>query len=176
MVSTEDSTRMPPDKTAPLWWQRVIQSLAATRVGSWILSLTIHHLDLVLLNGSGGRVSTSTVLAGLPTVQLTTVGANTGRDRTVPVMGLPDGEKWILVASNWGSESHPAWYHNLCANPDVTLTYRDQTNRYVAREATGTERDGYWRRATEMYVGFEAAKRRSKPRQIPIVVLSPTGE
>lgn len=155
------------------WWQRVMQRVAATRVGSWVFSHTLHHIDRVLMDVSGGRVSVPKVLAGLPVVRLTTIGAKTGKERTVPVVGLHDDGKWIVVASNWGGDSHPAWYHNLRSNPDVKLTHNDQTDQYVARDATEDEWETYWRQATDLYVGFEPYQRRSDDRQIPIVVLEP---
>lgn len=115
-------------------------------------------------------------LAGLPTVRLTTTGATTGLERTVPVMGIPDGEKWVLIASNWGGDSHPAWYHNLCANPEVAVTYKDRTERYLAHDAAGETRERYWKRATDLYAGFEPYDRRAGDREIPIVVLEPVEE
>lgn len=157
----------------PRWWQRVVQWFAATRPGAWLFSRTTHHLDRILMRWTGDRVSTSRVLAGLPTVRLTTIGAKTGKERTVPVMALPDGEDWIVVASNWGGEKHPAWYHNLKANPEVELSYLGETHRYVAEEATGEEYASYWRRAARIYPGFDHYRRRSGDREIPIVVLSP---
>lgn len=163
-------TRSPPE---PRWWQRLLQRVAATRPGTWLFARTAHHVDRVLMRLSQGRLSTSNVLAGLPTVRLTTTGAKTGKNRTVPVMGIPDGDEWILVASGWGSESHPAWYHNLRATPEVRLDYRGETRRYVAREATGEEREHYWERATDLYVGFEPYQERAGDREIPIIVLRP---
>ena len=157
----------------PSWWQRGLQRIAATSLGSRIFSHTAHHVDRVLLALSGGRVSTAEVLAGLPTIRLTAVGAKTGKERTVPVMGMRDGDAWVVVASNWGGERHPAWYHNLRANPEVKVTYRDRTRRYVAREATGEEREAYWTRAKRLYRGFEEYERRSGDRDIPVVVLEP---
>lgn len=157
----------------PRWWQRAIQWIAATRVGAELFSNTTHHLDRVLMRITDGRVSTSRVLAGLPTVMLTTIGAKTGKERTVPVMGMPDGDEWIVVASNWGGEAHPAWYHNLQANPEAELSHLGDTQRYVAREATGDEYDDYWNRASRLYIGFDPYRRRSSGREIPIMVLSP---
>lgn len=154
-------------------WQGVIQWIASTRPGARVLSHTIHHIDRLLMRVTGGKVSSSEVLAGLPTVRLTTIGAKTGKERTVPVMGIQDDERWILIASNWGTDSHPAWYHNLRANPEVELSYRGHPRRYVAREATGEERDEYWELATQWYLGFEPYQRRSSNRQIPVIVLAP---
>jgi deazaflavin-dependent oxidoreductase (nitroreductase family) len=169
--------RSTPHVTAePNVVQRALQRFAASRARSWLFSHVMHRVDRALMAASGGRVSTARVLAGLPTVRLTTTGAKTGKRRTVPLMGMLDGERWVLVASNWGSERHPAWYHNLRANPEVELTYRDRTDEYVAREASGDERAAYWERACRLYVGFEAYRRRSDDREIPVVVLEPTGE
>lgn len=167
---------MSNEQTKPRWWQRLLQRIATTRVGAWVFSYTTHHVDRALMDVSRGRISTSKVLAGLPTVELTTIGAKTGRERTVPVMGLQDGEEWILIASNWGNDSHPAWYHNLKANPAVELTYEGQTDRYIAREATGEERDDHWKRAKQWYLGFEPYQRRAANREIPVVILTPKEE
>lgn len=155
------------------WWQRVNQRVAASRVGSWIYSYTLHHIDSFLRRISGGRITVPQVLAGLPVIWLTTIGAKTGKKRTVPVLGLRDGEKWVVIASNWGKEHHPAWYHNLRANPETEVTYQNQTQNYVAREANEEEWQNYWNQATDLYVGFEPYQRRSGDRQIPIVVLEP---
>jgi deazaflavin-dependent oxidoreductase (nitroreductase family) len=155
------------------WWQRLAQRFASSRVGSWLFSHTLHHIDRVLMGLSGGRVSIPRVLAGVPVIRLTTTGAKSGKERTVPVLGMRDGEDWIVVASNWGDDRHPAWYHNLTANPSVTVTHEDRSEAYVAREATGAEYDEYWAQANDMYVGFEPYDERSGDRAIPIVVLEP---
>lgn len=154
-------------------WQRFVQRFASLRVVSWIFSHTLHYVDVVLMRLSGGRVSIPRQLAGLPVVRLTTIGAKTGKVRTVPLVGLRDGENWVLIASNWGNERHPAWYHNLKANPAVELTHEDETERYIARDATDDERAEYWERASEIYPGYEAYRERSGDRQIPVVVLEP---
>lgn len=157
----------------PRWWQRGLQWIASTRAGAWLFSHTTHHIDRFLMQLTGGRVSTSRVLAGLPTVELTTTGAKTGKQRTVPVVGIPDGDEWIVVASNWGGDEHPAWYHNLKVNPEVQLSYLGDSNQYVAREVTDDEYDEYWDQAAQLYLGFDPYRRRSGDREIPIVVLSP---
>lgn len=164
---------MPQTRPDVSWWQRLTQRIASSRPGAWLFSYTLHYIDRVLLGLSGGRLSIPELLAGVPVVRLTTTGAKSGRERTVPVLGLQEGENWIVIASNWGSERHPAWYHNLKANPEVELTVADETEPYVAREATGEERNEYWDVAVETYMGFEPYRRRSGDREIPIVVLEP---
>lgn len=111
---------------------------------------------------------------GGPVIRLTTIGAKTGKERPVPVFGLRDGDRWVVIASNWGREAHPAWYHNLKANPEVKVTARDQTGEYVAREATGDEREEYLNQIAELNPGLETYQKRSGERSIPVVVLSPS--
>lgn len=158
------------------WWYRLNRRLAATSVASWVYARTLHHIDRVLLRATGGRVSVPGVFAGLPVIRLTTTGAKTGKRRTVPVLGFRDGDRWIVVASNWGQDDHPAWYYNLSANPEVEVTHRDRTATYEARDATGEEREEYWQQASEAYVGFEAYRNRTDDRELPIVVLAPTAD
>lgn len=166
---------MPHEQPSPQWWQRLIQKLPSTAVGAWVFSRTLHHIDPLLLRLSDGQVSIPQVLAGLPTIELTTIGAKSGKERTVPVLGLPDDEQWVVFATNWGGSRHPAWYHNMRANPEVEVSYKGETDTYIARDAAPAERSRYWERATEMYVGFEAYNRRTD-REIPIVVLTPAEE
>lgn len=109
-------------------------------------------------------------------VELTTIGAKTGKERRVPILGIRVGKQWIVIASNWGGERHPAWYHNLKANPEVTVTYRGRTGEYVAREATGDERDRYWEQALKLNPVLETYRQRSGDRRIPVVVLEPKEE
>lgn len=147
----------------------------AQDVSTRFMSRTLHHIDLFLMRITKGKVSVPKTLGGLPVVRVTTIGAKTGRERTVPLLGMRDGEKWVLVASNWGNEKHPAWYYNLRANPEVRLSHKEQTNQYTAREATEEERPEYWEQAKELYPNYENYQQYAGGRQIPIVVLTPTG-
>lgn len=74
-------------------------------------------------------------------VLLTTTGARSGQPRTSPVTYTTDGaDRWVLIASKAGAPHHPAWYHNLVANPEVTLEVGSE--RFAARAyvASGAER------------------------------------
>lgn len=159
-------------------WMRATLWFSATRFGTWLLSRTLPPLDRTLLRISSSRVSLARIISALggPVIRLTTIGAKTGTERTVPVFGLRDENRWVVVASNWGRETHPAWYHNLNANPEVKVTYRGQTREYVAREAAGDEREEYFDRIAKLNPGLETYRERSGERPIPIVVLSPIDE
>ena len=162
-------------RTASPWWLRLSLRFAATGVGTWSLSRTLPRIDGVLKTVSAGRLSIPRVMSavGAPIVELTTVGAKTGKERSVPVLGFRDGEQWVVVASNWGRARHPAWYHNLTANPGVKLTFQGETDSYVAREATSDERAAYWRRLESLNPSLETYRERSGDRDLPVVVLAP---
>jgi len=161
----------PPSK-----WQRVLQRLPASQLGAWVLARTLHPFDRLLLRLSRGRVSIPGVLTGLPVIMLTTIGAKSGKLRTVPVVGLHDGDKVVVIASNFGQAHHPAWYHNLRAHPEATLELSGRAGRYLAREATPAEREIYWRRAADLYIGFPKYQQRTHGRIIPIIVLTPQND
>jgi deazaflavin-dependent oxidoreductase (nitroreductase family) len=104
-------------------------------------------------------------------VLITTVGARTGQTRTTPMMFHPDGDRLLLVASNVGAPRHPDWYHNLVANPRVTVEVGDETYEAVATPLDGEERDRIWTMLKETYPFF-ADHERSTPRTIPVVALT----
>jgi deazaflavin-dependent oxidoreductase (nitroreductase family) len=137
---------------------------------AWLLARTIHHVDRATLRLSGGRTTASALLSGLPIIELTTTGAKSGRPRTVPLVGIPDGDRLILIASNWGQAKHPAWYYNVRANPSVTVTRDGVARAYVAREVHGEERAACWARALALYPGYRGYAARAG-RGIPVVVV-----
>ena len=149
---------------------RTGRRVIATQPVAWLLARTIHHVDGATLRLSSGRTTASAVLSGLPIIQLTTTGARSGRPRTVPLVGIPDGERLILIASNWGQAKHPAWYYNVKANPQVTITRDGVARPYIAREVTGEERAACWGRAVAVYPGYRGYAARAA-RGIPVIVL-----
>src|SRR6185312_4874823 len=120
--------------------QRGMRLLAGIRPMAWLFARTLHHLDGPVLRRSSGRHSVSSALTGLPIVELTTVGARSGERRTLPLVGVPDGDRLVLVASNYGQRHNPAWYHNLKANPRCSTTFHGQRHEMEAYEAEGEER------------------------------------
>ncbi|MDX1664594.1 MAG: nitroreductase/quinone reductase family protein [Candidatus Promineifilaceae bacterium] len=151
--------------------QKAVLTLAALAPITRLLSHLLPTLDRLLLRLSGGRHSFTGLISGLPTGTLTTTGARSGLPRSVPIIPTPVGDKWILIASNFGRAHHPAWYHNLKTRPEATLTLDGRSHRYRAREATGEERERYWARAVDAYPGYAAYARRAAKREIPVLVL-----
>lgn len=158
----------------PRWWQRSAQALASSRYGSKLAARLLPRVDRAVLRLSGNRFTFSSALSHVPGVMLTTTGAKTGLPRTVPLLAFPDGDKVALIASSFGAEKHPAWYLNLRAHPQATLAFHGQPARpYVAREASGAEREMIWRRAARAYPGYNAYQARTGGREIPVLVLEP---
>lgn len=147
-----------------------VRRLIATRPAAWLLARTIHHIDRAVLRLSGRRTTAAALFSGLPILAVTTTGARSGRPRTVPLVGIPDSERLILIASNWGQSRPPGWYYNMKANPAVTVGDGPAARRYVAREVVGEERAACWAKAVAVYPGYEAYARRAG-REIGVVVL-----
>ena len=126
-----------------------------------------------LYQRTGGRLGHS-----IPGIQgrmllLDHVGAKSGVKRTSPLLYVKDGEDLVVVASKGGFPKHPAWFHNLKANPDTTVQVGSQVLPVHARVATPEERERLWKMAVEAYHGYEDYAVRSKGREIPLVVLEP---
>jgi deazaflavin-dependent oxidoreductase (nitroreductase family) len=115
-------------------------------------------------------------LPGLPAARILLLdhtGAKSGVRRTSPVMYYEDGDTIAVVASKGGQPTHPAWLHNLKANPDTTIQIGSAIRDVRARIATDEERDQLWPRFLAFYPGYDFFQRLAKGRQIPIVILEP---
>jgi F420H(2)-dependent quinone reductase len=101
------------------------------------------------------------------------VGAKSGTKRTTPLLYFRDGESLVIVASKGGFPKHPAWYHNLMANPDTTVQVGNEKRPVHARTANPEEHERLWPRAVKSYSGYADYQARSKGREIPLVILEP---
>lgn len=110
--------------------------------------------------------------AGADVVLLHTLGAKSGAERINPLMSLPQGDDIVIFASKGGAPTNPDWYHNLVANPDVTVEVGTGTRPMRARVARGEERDRLYATQAERFPQF-ADYARATDRTIPVVVLSP---
>jgi deazaflavin-dependent oxidoreductase (nitroreductase family) len=156
--------------------QRFMRRSAATAPMSWFYARVLHHIDRLVYRLTRGRHTLASWVSGLPVVMLTTTGAKTGRRHTLPLLGVPDGDNLVVIASNWGHRHQPAWYHNLCAHPEATITVGGVPRRVQAHEAIGEERERLWQRDLEFYPGRAAYKRRAANRRIPVMVLAPVSD
>jgi deazaflavin-dependent oxidoreductase (nitroreductase family) len=165
-------SRVPPfdplAKKGP--WMSALSWSARQRPVTWFLVNVGNKIDPHLMNPTGGRVK-STLSA--PTVLLTHTGAKSGKKRTTPLAYFTDGDDVILIASRGGHRDHPAWYHNVTANPEVELWTKGGGGAYRVSEAEGEERRRRWDLATGFYPGFAKYQERAGDRRIPVIVCTP---
>ena len=107
---------------------------------------------------------------GAPMVLLHTTGAKSGQERVNPLMYLPDGDLIVIFASKGGAPDNPDWYHNLLANPAVTIEVGAETRQATARVAGRAERDRLYAEQAKRYPQFGEYEKLT-PRTIPVVVL-----
>ena len=118
---------------------------------------------------NAGRVGGN--FEGAPVLLLSTKGAKTGLGRTNPLMYLTDGDRWIVFASKGGAPTSPDWFHNLVANPAVTLEVGTEALEADAEVVTGEERDRLYAQQAELYPQFGEYQRKTA-RSIPVVALT----
>jgi F420H(2)-dependent quinone reductase len=126
-----------------------------------------------LYEGSGGAAGLTLRDTGLPVIIVTNHGWKTGAIRKTPLMRVADGNNYILVASQGGAPTHPKWYHNLKADPNVEI--RDKTKVYVmrVREVVDSfERERLWNIAVKAYPPYQEYQNKTE-RIIPIFVAEP---
>lgn len=154
-------------------WQRLNIRLARTPLGAWAYARILHHIDRAAYRLTGGRYTAAELFTGLSLVWLTTRGARSGLARILPLVGTPDGDRIILIASNWGQNRHPAWFHNLRAHPQVTAIWRGRPGTYLARQVEGAEYTACWAKALANYPGYADYRQRTTRAVIPVFVLEP---
>jgi deazaflavin-dependent oxidoreductase (nitroreductase family) len=107
---------------------------------------------------------------GAPMMLLTTTGAKSGKARTTPVVYTRDGERFVIIASKAGSPTHPDWYHNLVANPDVIVEVGEDTFSARAVVTAGEERARLYDAQSALMPNFSEYARNTT-REIPVVAL-----
>ncbi|WP_430333147.1 nitroreductase/quinone reductase family protein [Rhodococcus sp. ACT016] len=152
--------------------QRGLRSVAGLAPVSWVFARTLHHIDRPVFRITRGRRTLTSMLTGLPVVMLTTTGARTGFRRTLPLLGLPDDGRIVVIASNYGQVDNPSWYYNLRAHPRAEISVAGGAVRDVrAREAEGAERERLWRLGLSIYPAWAGYAKRATDRRIPVMVL-----
>ena len=157
----------------PTFIQRLLKAFGATKLGVAIFRPTLHHLDRASFKLTNNQVAISEAATGVPCVTLTTTGAKSGEQRSVPLWCLKIDGNIILIASNYGRKNYPAWYHNLKAHPQATVTFDGQDHEYIAREIEGEERAKYWKIAVDTYIGYARYEERVEGRHVPVMLLEP---
>jgi deazaflavin-dependent oxidoreductase (nitroreductase family) len=148
---------------------RVVARVVASALGTAVVRNIGSRIDPALMRLTGGRFSS---VATVPALLLTHTGAKSGRTRTTTLVYFTDADRVIVIASNFGAPHRPAWYHNVKANPEVTLSGRGFSGRFVAEEMIGQERNRLFALATRDSSPYDRYQRRAgKP--IPVIAFHP---
>jgi F420H(2)-dependent quinone reductase len=122
----------------------------------------------ILAAGSGRILGR---MGGHPLLILTTTGRRTGRPHSTPVIGIPSGTDWLVVASNGGAATQPLWLRNIAASPEVTVRRGTRIEPFHARILPAGERSQRWPELVKAYPPY--AKMQAKTdRELPVVLLA----
>jgi deazaflavin-dependent oxidoreductase (nitroreductase family) len=136
---------------------------------TWPLLRRVMKGHTLVYRATGGRIG-HRVPGAPPMLLLDHTGARSGIRRTSPLVYVRDGDDVVIVASKGGYPKHPAWYHNLKANPDTTVQIGSERRPVRARVAGASERGRLWDKAVQTYGGYSGYQERTD-REIPLVVL-----
>jgi deazaflavin-dependent oxidoreductase (nitroreductase family) len=102
---------------------------------------------------------------------LHTTGAKSGEPRLNPVAYMREGDQYVIIASKGGAPTHPAWYYNVVAHPEVSIEVGTETVRARAEVVPEPQRSELYARMAAMYPGFAEYERKTD-RIIPVITLS----
>jgi deazaflavin-dependent oxidoreductase (nitroreductase family) len=153
--------------------ERAIRRFAASGPGSRLLSRVLDPLDRLTFRATKGRHLASSLVSALPVAMITTTGARSGRRRTVPLLAMPTEDGLAVIGSNYGKPKHPAWRHNLRANPEGEVDVEGERWAFRAVELEDERRERVWETALRTYPGFTAYARRAAHRRISVFILEP---
>ena len=149
--------------------RRGLEAFGRSRAGRWYGIHVAAPVDGALLRRTGGRLR---LVGPLPTALLSTTGAKSGHERANPVLYFHDGADVVLVASSFGREKHPGWYHNLAAHPRCSLNGVP----FAAAEVTDPgDYERLFALAVRLYPGYADYRVRTDAlgRRIPVLRLTP---
>lgn len=152
---------------------RLARWLGQTRPMVWLARTVIVPADSWVARRTGGRLVTFG-LRELPTFLLTTIGRRSGQPRTVPLLYLPLGDQFVVVGSNFGGESHPAWSANLLAHPKAEVNVRGRPIPVTARLVEDDEREELMKRLRELWPAYDKYAQWSQ-RTLRVFLLTPDG-
>jgi deazaflavin-dependent oxidoreductase (nitroreductase family) len=107
---------------------------------------------------------------GVPTLLLTTTGRHSGELRTTPLIYGRDGDRYLVVASRGGAPTHPGWYQNLVARPEVRVQVMADRFTAHARTATAAEKPALWKTMASIWPAYIEYQTRTT-REIPLVII-----
>jgi deazaflavin-dependent oxidoreductase (nitroreductase family) len=135
----------------------------------WLLKAMV-KINVFFYRLTGGRFMGR--LMGSPICLVTMTGRKSGRKITMPLMYTEHGDTVLIVASLGGAPNHPVWYHNLVANPEVTVQDGSRVRPMRVRQAAAAEKAELWPLCVASYPAFADYKKRTD-RDIPLMICEP---
>ncbi|HEY1852213.1 MAG TPA: nitroreductase family deazaflavin-dependent oxidoreductase [Candidatus Binataceae bacterium] len=117
---------------------------------------------------NGGKVGKP--FEGMPMVLVTVTGAKSGKTYTTPLVYSKDGDRFVIIASMAGAPNNPDWYHNIKANPAVTLEIGTERFQAKATVTSGEERERLFNAQAAIMPVFNDYRKKTT-RQIPVIAL-----
>ena len=154
------------------WLHRFFQAIGPTRAFSEVYRRLGPRIDPWLIRKTGGRIASR--VYGFPTLLLVTTGAKTGVRRTSPLLYVRDGDDFVVVGTNFGTENHPAWTGNLLKTPDAEIAVGTEMLAVAARLCDEASFARLWPRFGALYRGYDAYLARLTDRHPRMFVLRPT--
>jgi deazaflavin-dependent oxidoreductase (nitroreductase family) len=156
-----------PDERSNGVYERYIRLTLRLTHYRWFAVFMKHagcHVDRMLIRASRGRLS----MAGpaIPTMLLTTTGRKSGKERTVPLNYVRDGDNLVAVCENFGLDKASSWPYNLVADPRARIETAGKARNYLARSATEEEVDRNLPRLIAMVPAIETYFERSGVRKV----------
>jgi deazaflavin-dependent oxidoreductase (nitroreductase family) len=164
--------RLPNIRPGNSLGHRIVARIASTALGITVIRRVGPRIDPTLIRLTGGRLSSVTPF---PALLLGHTGARTGVTRTTPVVYFTDAGRVIVIASNFGAPNNPAWYHNIKANPEVTLLGRGFRGSFLAEEVIGSQRDRLFHLAADGSSPYRHYQQSAATRPIAVIAFRPIG-
>jgi deazaflavin-dependent oxidoreductase (nitroreductase family) len=165
----------PSDYARAALAHRAVRRVGGLKPVSLLLARTLHHVDRPVLRATSGRHTLTSLITGLTVADLETTGARSGQPRRTPVLGFPTEGGFVVIASNYGRRQHPAWYHNLVAEPAARLHLRGVATDVRAELTAGAQRERIWAQAVRFYPSWDRYAERAAHRSIGVFLLRPRG-
>lgn len=149
-----------PQTDAATWWQRLWRRLGHRPWLGPLVRRIQPRIDRAVSRLTGGRHTLSATI--FPTLIVTATGRKSGLPRPQPLAYVDADGGWAVIGTNYGGDDHPAWTHNLIADPTAEVTIDGTTHDVVARQVTDAdERDRLWPRFLEIWPAYETYVQRS---------------
>lgn len=139
----------------------------------WKLFTGVTKFNTLIYRVSGGRLGNKLPGTQAPIILVHNKGRKSGKVRVAPLIGVEIDGRYVIVASKGGTDKHPAWYHNLVANPETEIEVGRRRIPVTARVVDDAEREELWPQMAAVYPPYDDYQEYAGGRKIPVLSLDP---